>query len=107
MKKATSQTINVEKLACLSLMSLCVALFALYIYFVSASIVHVVMRKEINHDLIVLNTEISQLESEYIDAQHQVSNEIASLQGYKATPEKIFIDRTQKSLVLSDTGLRQ
>ena len=106
MTKVKTYNINIEKLACLSLTGVCVALFAMYMYFVSASVIHVVIRKEINHDLLALNSEISQLESEYIDAQHRVSSDIASMQGYKLVATKIFIDRSQPSLVLSNNEQR-
>lgn len=75
--------------------------FALYIYFLSLSVTHVVMRKEIQQDISQLNSEISALESRYIAAQHRVSDEIASLQGFQPVEEKIFIDRSEAVLVLS------
>ena len=74
--------------------------FIAYMYFVSASVVHVVMRKEIDVEINTLSSKISQLEAEYIEAQHTVSTNIATLQGYVANDAKIFIDRTQASLVL-------
>ena len=76
-------------------------MFALYIYFVSASVVHVVMRKEINHEITRVSSSVGQLESQYIESQHAVSADIASLEGYRETDDKIFIDRTTTSLVLS------
>jgi len=75
--------------------------FASYIYFVSASVVHVVMRKEINQEIASLSSYVSRLESKYIDSQHKVSNDIASMDGFVEVNEKIFIDRTETSLVLS------
>lgn len=85
----------------MSLAFLCVTLFALYIYFLSASVVHVVMRTEINQEVTKISSEISELEGRYIEAQHRVSSDIASLQGYTQANAKVFIDRTPSSLVLS------
>ena len=77
-----------------------ILLFVLYIYFISASIVHVVIRTEISQDITMLSSEISSLESSYIEAQHKVSSDIATLQGYQVTPKKVFINRNPDSLVL-------
>ncbi len=85
------------------LLALCGAFLALlvaYMYFVSASVVHVVIRKEVNQEMTKLHTEIALLEAEYIKAQHGISTDIASLQGFVETPDKIFLDRTPTSLVL-------
>jgi hypothetical protein len=76
----------------------------LYMYFLSASVVHVVMRKEINQEIAHMSSYVSGLESEYIEAQHKVSNDIAEMQGYVRTNEKIFINRTETSLVLSQNN---
>ena len=101
MNTAAIQTINIEKTAFAILFSFVVVLFCLYVYFVSASVVHVVIRTEIDQEITKIATQISELEGEYIEAQHKVSSDIASLQGYTQTASKIFIDRTPSSLVLS------
>jgi len=98
--RVTTRTIDLHKVTFLSLATLCCTLFALYIYFVSASVVHVVMRTEISQEITKIASEIGELESEYIEAQHRVSSDIASLQGYTPTVSKIFIDKTPASLVL-------
>lgn len=65
---------------------------SLYMYFVSASVVHVVMRKEIDGNIADVSSSVASLEAAYIDAQHEVSTEIASMQGFSKTDEKVFID---------------
>lgn len=62
---------------------------------------HVVMRKEVDSQIASLGTNVSELESTYIDMQHKVSNDIASLQGFVVTDQKIFIDKSEQKLVLS------
>lgn len=75
--------------------------FFLYIYFVISSVVHVVIRKEAAEEARALNSYVSQLEAAYIDAQHAVSEEIASKEGYVKIEEKVFVDKTPATLVLS------
>ncbi len=83
-------------------LTLLLAVFIAYMYFVSASVVHVVIRKEVGQEISVLSSYVSQLESQYIEAQHRVSADIANLKGYVVVEDKIFIDRTTTSLVLSE-----
>lgn len=73
----------------------------LYIYFLSASVVHVVMRKEIDKEIATRASSVSALEAEYIEAQHSVSADIASMRGFALTKTKIYIDRSDTTLVLS------
>ncbi len=79
----------------------CVCVVVAYMYFVSSSIVHVVMRKEVDAQIAQLNSSVSQLEADYIERQHAVSSDFASQQGFVAVEKKIFIDRTTDTLVLS------
>jgi cell division protein FtsL len=85
-------------------LSMLVVVFSAYVYFLSASVVHVVMRKEINQEIASLGSEISRLEASYIEAQHSVSDEIVSQHGYVVAEEKIFITRTDATLVLSQNN---
>lgn len=76
---------------------------ALYIYFVSSSVVSVVMRKEIDGKIQDMNTHISKLESEYIEKQHEVSDSIATQQGFVSVTSKTFIDvDSSDTLVMRD-----
>jgi len=73
-----------------------------YMYFLSASVVHVVMRKEVDKEIASLSSAVGSLEASYIEIQHSVSKDIASMRGFKQTDEKIFIDRTEGSLSLRE-----
>lgn len=106
MTRASKQSIHTEKAIFLILATSCLLVFALYMYFVCASVVHVVMRTEVNQEITKLSSDISELEGKFIAAQHKVSSDIASLQGYQETEEKIFIDRNRDSLVLSTRSQR-
>lgn len=102
MTRKRTHTIDTQKLAVLCVGSLILVLFALYIYFVSASVLHVVMRQEVEQHSAALKSEIAQLEAQYIHAQHAVSEQVASLEGYVATEQKVFIDRnTAPTVALS------
>ena len=106
MTSRKKQQHTVEKKLCIGLGALCVLLFATYIYFVSASIVHVVIRTETSQEMKKIGSEISLLEGRFIEAQHKVSADIASLQGYTQTSKKVFIDRAAPAFVLSDGSAR-
>ncbi len=86
------------------LTSLCVGFFIVsilgYMYFLSLSVVHVVMRKEATQQISHLRSEIANLEAEYIEAKHQISARVATLDGYNNNQNKIFISKEEKSLVL-------
>lgn len=90
-----------ERLLFFGALSLLCFVFILYTYFVSLSVVHVVMRKEVSNEITELSSYVGQLESQYIEAQHAMSEDIASLDGFVRTDEKVFIERTPASLVLS------
>lgn len=65
------------------------------------SVVHVVIRTEIQHDLKMVATDISRYERTYIASQHHVSEQLAVQSGYVAIESKEFIDRAKPTLVLS------
>lgn len=90
-----------KKRLVIGLGSLCLALFSGYVYFVCASVMHVVVRTETDHSLREQRSRISQLEAEYIAAQHAVSQNIAHLDGYERVVDKVFIDRSEPSLVMN------
>lgn len=89
----------------LSLVFLCLTLGGLYIYLLSSTVVHVVMQKEINRELQDISSQISELEATYIEQQHSMSNEVATLQGFVTVKEKIFIDKGESSLVFRGDGI--
>jgi len=86
--------------------ALCGVLFALvglYLYFLSVSIIHVVIREEVNQNIKEVNSKIAALESSYIEAQHRLSASVASLEGYNKAEQKVYINRQTSSLVLNTT----
>jgi hypothetical protein len=81
--------------------SLCLVAGGAYIYFLSASVVHVVLRQEVGRDIATLQKEISLLEAEYITAQHTLSEEVATQKGFVTVVDKSYIDVSEPTLVLS------
>jgi hypothetical protein len=79
----------------------CFLVVSAYMYFVSLSVVNVVMRKEVDGEIRELTTGVGELEAEYIEKQHAVSGNIATAKGFVTAEKKIFIDKAVDTLVLS------
>lgn len=75
-----------------------------YMYFLSLSVLHVVMRQEASQHISQLRSEIAHLESSYIEAKHQISARVANLDGFNQDQDKIFISKAEQSLVLRTAG---
>lgn len=82
-------------LALITLGTLC----GLYMYLVSSSVVHVVIKTEAEEKINQINGEIAVLEAEYMEMQQQISTKVIENKGYIAASKKIFIDREGVSLV--------
>lgn len=101
MRKTTHSTVYKEEsrmfyAACIFLLTM----FFAYIYFVSASVADVVVRKEVDAQITAIGTKLSQLEAEYIEMQHSLSADIATHRGFVAVDEKVFIQAGGDTLVL-------
>lgn len=79
----------------------CIAVVIVYAYFVSLSVIDVVMRKETNAQIAQYHSTLSGLEAEYIELQHAVSSDVATMRGFVSPREKYFIDTSTETLVLS------
>ncbi len=109
MTKKTNNLLRLvnEKNLFISFVGVFVCLLGLYMYLVSATVMHVVFQTELKQQTKTVHSEISELENRLIIAQHKVSSDIATLQGFTPITEKVFIDRSPDSLVLSDGSLAQ
>jgi len=96
-----------EKNLFISFVGVFVCLLGVYMYLVSATVMHVVLQTELKQQAKTVHSDISELENRLIIAQHKVSSDIASLQGFTPITRKVFIDRTPDSLVLSNGSLTQ
>ncbi|PIZ54329.1 hypothetical protein CO026_00015 [Candidatus Kaiserbacteria bacterium CG_4_9_14_0_2_um_filter_41_32] len=78
-----------------------ITLLFLYVYFLSASVVHVVLRKQAITNTANIESQIAQLETSYISAQHSISNKIASSEGFSENSKKIFVSRAVPTFAMS------
>ncbi len=85
-----------------ALFALIVLSVVLYLYFLNVSVVHVIMRKEATQHANELRTSIAMLETEYISSQHTIAGQMGSLAQFSIDADKIFVHRSESSLVLRD-----
>lgn len=71
----------------------CLTFILLYGYFVSASIVNVLVRKEIEQDITALHSHIGELEAAYLVQKNQITLSYAHAQGFSNISEKQFAIR--------------
>jgi len=76
------------------LLFFCVLFVALYGYFVSTSIINVLVRKEIERDTAVISSQVSELETRYLSLKNEITLTYASNNGFYAVEEKYFAVRT-------------
>ena len=88
--------------SCLGVLLL--VLVVLYMYFLTMSVVQVVLRKESNQDKRKLESEIAMYEADYIEAQHKVSERIATTNMLAENNDKIFIERQPSPLVMVNSS---
>ena len=81
--------------------SLLLVIFGAYIYFVSISIAHVVISKEVDQKIATVNAKISESEATYIKLQYSISSEVAKEKGFILATDKIYTKRAGATLVLS------
>ena len=76
-------------------------LFALYIYFISASVVHVIARKEVDREIAHVASAIGDLEFAYITAKQAIAPERLAKYGFLSAPaQKIYVKKAPTNLVL-------
>lgn len=71
----------------------------MYMYLLSSSVVHVVISKESETKIHQTHSEIAALEAKYMEMQNSISKEVVEQSGYIAAGKKVFIDRSNASLV--------
>lgn len=93
----TAKPLQRERQLFCALSILVCGLLALYMYFVSAAIAHVVVRKELNQEIAAMHTRISDFEAEYIIEKDRIAEPQAIELGFERNENKIFV--TKKSAV--------
>jgi|GEM_PF-1889647 len=100
-KRATALTYKEYRTWFFGALSIFAVICSLYAYFVISSVVHVVMRKELNQEITATSSYISQLETQYINAQQAVNYDLAERDGYVAVRDKVFVDTSAVAVALS------
>lgn len=103
MKTKVAQINKFEKRAFMALVFVIFILAGLYWYFISKSIINVIIREKLNSDIAAVNETISELETQYISHKNAIGIEFAKSAGFKNLTEKKFI--TRKSLAKNSVTL--
>jgi hypothetical protein len=77
-----------------SLVGFIVFLIGLYLYFVSASIVNVLMHEEMSLEISKTHSRISELEMKYVKEKDSVTMNLATNMGFVSVSEKHFVERS-------------
>ncbi len=101
MSRKSTKPYHTERKLFYASLSLVLVLFCAYVSFVSASVAHVVVRKEINQEITETQTKVSELESAFIIAKYEVLEEEATKRGFHKNEDKIFIEKKSTGLVLT------
>ena len=104
MRTKTIQINIFEKRAFAVLVFAILILAGFYGYFISKSIINVIVREEISGDVVAVNGAISELEAEYIAHKNAIGIEFAISAGFKNLAEKKFVARkslAQNSITLN------
>lgn len=71
-----------------------IALISLYLYFISALIVNVVIREEVEIEIAETNSLIGELESQYVNQRNNIDLAYAQSIGFVLVKDKQFVTRT-------------
>jgi len=69
-------------------------LIFLYGYFISTSIFNVLVREEVELDIVTLNSTISELETKYLAVKNEITIEYAYANGFTDISKKDYTPRT-------------
>lgn len=104
-RKTAIATLSVQKRLFTVLLFSTIALIVLYGFFVSKSIVNVLIRGEVLNAMATIHSTTGDLESQYIVLKNAIDVEFAYTLGFTDIDEKIFVARKSplgKSLSVND-----
>jgi hypothetical protein len=87
------ENINTQKILFRILIASSILLFGVYIYLVGSIIFNVIARKSLDKTVIVLKSEVNQLELSYLKTVSSIDKEYAKTQGFVDTHQNIFASR--------------
>ncbi len=83
------------------LVALAIFSFVLYGYFISVSVVNVLVRESASSDIVAISSKVSDLETQYLALKNEITIEYAYANGFKDIKDKRFTTRTS----LANRGL--
>lgn len=92
-KRSSTTTIALQRRIFWFLVGFVLCLFSTYGYFVSKSITNVLLREEVEENILVVNSQISELEFSYLDKKNKVTLELAYDMGFHDIEDKEFVAR--------------
>lgn len=99
MEQKGNSTIRTAECKLFWLFSTLIVIFiGLYIYFVSSSIVNVVLREEIEVEVQEAHTRLSELETHYLSLKDGIDYELALSIGFTNVTDKQFVTRKTLSV---------
>lgn len=104
-RRSKATTCALERRAFWIFIFVIIALLGMYGYFVSKSVINVIIREEIEQDLARVNAHIGSLEYDYIKKKNNINLELAYELGFKDARSKKFVTRKSllgKRLTVSD-----
>jgi hypothetical protein len=105
MKRAVATTLYARERGLFFFALTCLSIaFSAYVYYLSAAVVHVVVREEIDADIARTTQLINDLEARYIEARRHITFEKAADRGFHTTSENVYLARTPTNLVLHREG---
>ena len=93
MYRRKASTFIIEKKIFWGLVTAICTLMALYGFFVSTSIVNVIVREEIEQEIAATNARISELEFDYIHKKNAINLEYAHAMGFNSPVAQTFVAR--------------
>ncbi len=87
------ENINTQKILFRILITSSILLFGVYIYLVGSITFNVIARKSLDKTVIVLKSEVNQLELSYLKTVSSIDKEYAKSQGFVDTHQNIFASR--------------
>lgn len=89
-----SQNLNMQRNIFKLLIFASISLFVVYIYLVGSITFNIVARRSLENTVIALNSELNQLESDYLTNVNKIDKEYAYTKGFVDMGRNIFVTRS-------------
>ena len=93
-----------EKMLLASLVGGLIFVLLLYGYFIDQAVSNIALRKEVEREVAMLNTELGSLESTYASLQSRINNNTAEELGFIDSGEVLFVARGEVTRLTLNNG---